>query len=333
MASRKNRKALCASVVALMLLLMGQVSFAGALRERIMERRIAQTQSEMQEDADAPRASADLPAGIRIVRDVPYGSDEQQRFDVYSPAQTTGAPVIFLVHGGAWFFGDKAARAVVENKVARWVPRGFVVVSANYRLLPEAAPLEQARDVARAFAAAQDQAASWGGDRTRFILMGHSAGAHLVALLATAPSISAGLVSTPWLGAIALDSAALDVAKIMRAKHARFYDRAFGDDPKYWRAASPFHAMAGAPRPMLLVCSTQRDDSCSQAERFAAKASSLGAKVSVLEQNLAHQDVNLMLGEERGYTEAVESFLGSLDESVANALTNHSRGVVLRGVR
>lgn len=132
MASRKNRKALRASGVALMLLLMGQVSCAGSLRERIIERRIAQAQSEMQEDADAPRASADLPAGIRIVRDVPYGSDEQQRFDVYSPAQATGAPVIFLVHGGVWFLGDKTARAVVENKIARWVPRGFVVVSTNY---------------------------------------------------------------------------------------------------------------------------------------------------------------------------------------------------------
>lgn len=84
---------------------------------------------------------------------------------------------------------------------------------------------------------------------------------------------------------------------------------------------------------MLLVCSTQRDDSCSQAERFAAKALLLGARASVLEQNLSHQDVNLRLGEESGYTEAVESFVGSLDESVAKALTNHSRGVMLRGAR
>lgn len=322
MASWKSAKALRACMGVLMLLPMWQASFAGSLRDRIIERRAALVQSKMQEDAVAPRESASLPAGIRIVRDARYGSDEQQRFDVYSPAQKTVAPVIFMVHGGAWSLGDKAARAVVENKVARWVPRGFVVVSTNYRLLPKAAPLEQARDVARALAAAQDQAASWGGDRTRFILMGHSAGAHLVTLLAAAPSVSSGLVSTPWLGAIALDSAALDVVTIMRARHPRFYDRAFGDDPEYWRSASPFHAMAGASRPMLLVCSTRHDDSCSQANRFAAKASLLGARASVLEQNLSHQDVNQRLGEERGYTEAVESFLGSLDESLAKVLTN-----------
>jgi hypothetical protein len=40
--------------------------------------------------------------------------------------------------------------SVVRNKVANWVPRGFIFVSVNYRLLPDAAPLLQAEDVARA---------------------------------------------------------------------------------------------------------------------------------------------------------------------------------------
>ncbi|MEN6586272.1 MAG: alpha/beta hydrolase [Sulfuricella sp.] len=316
MSSRNNTQALGAGAVASMLLLMWQVSFAGPLRDRILERRAGQEQR----NAAAPRDSASLPAGMRVERDIPYGSDAQQRFDVYAPAQAEGAPVIFMVHGGAWSMGDKAAQAVVENKVARWVPMGFIVVSANYRLLPKADPVEQARDVARALAAVQDKAASWGGDRTRFILMGHSAGAHLVSLLATTPSISSGLGSTPWLGTVSLDSAALDVVKIMERRHARFYDRAFGNDPKYLRSASPFYALAGAGRPMLLVCSTRRDDSCSQARPFVAKAASLGTSASVLEQDLSHQDINQRLGMEGSYTAAVESFMASLDESVAKAL-------------
>lgn len=320
MASRNKAKALRAGAVASILLLMCQASFAGPLRESFIERRAGQVQSTLPEDA-APRETASLPAGMRIERDIPYGGDAQQRFDVYSPVQAEGAPVIFMVHGGAWSMGDKAAQAVVENKVARWVPRGFIVVSANYRLLPKADPVEQARDVARALAAAQDRAAAWGGDRTRFILMGHSAGAHLVTLLATAPAISSGLVSTPWLGTVSLDSGALDVVKIMAGRHARLYGSAFGDDPGFWRAASPYYAMTGAGRPILLVCSARRGDSCPQARMFAAKASSLGTRASVLEQDLSHRDINQRLGMDGAYTAAVESFLASLDESVAKTLS------------
>jgi arylformamidase len=215
----------------LALLLLCQASFAGPLRDRIIERRQQQTHSPMLDDGTDIADPISLPAGIRVVRDVAYGSDPQQRFDVYAPAEAKGAPVIFIVHGGGWFRGDKAMRAVVENKVARWVPKGFVVVSTNYRLLPKANPIEQARDVARALAVAQDKAASWGGDRSKFILIGHSAGAHLVSLLTAAPSVSSGIVSTPWLGTVSLDSAAFDVVKIMEARHFALYDPAFGRDP------------------------------------------------------------------------------------------------------
>jgi len=323
-ASKKTAKTLRICVAAIMLLLMWQISRAGTLRDRIIERRTSQEQSEMIEDSAAARGSATLPAGARVVRDVPYGSDAQQRFDVYIPAGAKDAPVIVMVHGGAWALGDKGVKAVVENKVAHWVPKGFILISANYRLLPKADPLEQAKDVARAVAAAQDKAASWGGDRSRFILMGHSAGAHLAALLTASPALSSGIVSTPWLGTVALDSAALDVMKIMETRHARLYDRAFGRTPEFWRSASPFHAMTGVGRPILLVCSTKRADSCPQAEQFSAKAKSLGTKASVLKQDLSHGEINQKLGEAGAYTEAVETFLGSLDESIAKLLTKHS---------
>ena len=65
-----------------------------------------------------------LPAGVRLLRDVAYGSDREQRMDVYLPPpaklQAESAPVILMVHGGAWRVGDKAHRPVIENKVARW---------------------------------------------------------------------------------------------------------------------------------------------------------------------------------------------------------------------
>jgi len=258
--------------------------------------------------AALPAAAADT----RIVRDVAYGPDARQRFDVYAPPEARGAPVIFFVHGGGWAFGDKSNRGVVHNKTARWLPRGFVFVSANYRMLPEADPLEQARDVARALAAAQAQAASWGGDPARFILMGHSAGAHLVALIASAPGIALDFGARPWLGTVELDSAALDVERIMRASHLRLYDRAFGNDPAYWAKASPLARLSAAGAPFLAVCSTRRADSCPAARDYAAKARALGTRASVLEENLSHRQINEELGEDNDYTRAVESFLDTL---------------------
>jgi arylformamidase len=278
----------------------------------------AQAADGLPADKAATEGPGLLPAGVRIVRDVPYGTDKRQRFDVYHTAQSNGAPVIFMVHGGAWQWGDKGAKNVVENKVAYWVQRGFVFISTNYRMLPTD-PVEQARDVARALAVAQDRSPSWGADRNRFILMGHSAGAHLVALLAADPSLSAGLVATPWMGVVSLDSAALNVVEIMENRHLRLYDRAFGRDPRGWRSASPFHALTIATRPLLLVCSAQRSDSCSQAHRFAAKAKSLNGSATVLEKDLSHGEINALLGKDPDYTREVESFLAQLVNAVTAA--------------
>lgn len=256
----------------------------------------------------------------RVVRNVHYGSDIRQRFDVYAPADAKGAPVIFMVHGGGWAYGDKSARGVTENKVKRWVPRGFLVISTNYRMIPKADPLEQARDVARAIAVAQQRAASWGGDPAKFILMGHSAGAHLVALLNASPAIAGDLPLTPWLGVVSIESGALDVVEIMNAPHARLFDRAFGRDSAYWRTVSPMHALERASAPILVVCSIRRPASCARSDRFAAKATALGSRASVLREDLSHAEADARLGVDPGYTDAVESFMRTLDVGVAQLL-------------
>lgn len=259
-------------------------------------------------------------APMRVLRDVPYGRDPAQRFDVYAPGDAKGAPVIFMVHGGGWSAGDKAARGVVQNKVSRWVPRGFVVVSTNYRVLPQADPVAQARDVARALAMAQRRAASWGADRARFVTMGHSAGGHLVALLAASPELAARTPIMAPLGTVSLESGAFDVPAIMDARHARLYDRAFGSDRAFWVAASPYHVLASQGPPILLVCSVRRGSSCTQAERFAAKATSLGRRASILRETLTHADADGLVGSDSAYTGQIESFLRTLDPEIARRL-------------
>ena len=261
-------------------------------------------------DDRGPRAA---PAGTRLVPDISYGPDPAQRFDVYvstrPAAGTAPAPVIFFVHGGGWSRGDKTNGRVVEPKVAHWVDEGYVVISANYRMLPTPVA-QQADDVAAAIAFAQAQAGLWGGDPKRFILMGHSAGAHLVALIgAGAPTATR---PQPWRGAVLLDSAALDVPAIMNNRHLGLYDRAFGADPRQWTSLSPIAQLARATPPMLAVCSSRRRESCGQADRFAAKANGLGGHVRVLREDLSHMEINATLGAGSDYTTQVDAFMQSV---------------------
>jgi len=285
--------------------------WAGPLRDRYMDRTEGRSADNLEKE-ERPGGPITLPEGVRVERDIAYGADTAQRIDVYFPVRPKAAPILFMVHGGAWMVGDKATSRVVVNKMKRWVGRGFIMVSVNYRLSPQADPVEQANDVAKALAFAQSKAMTWGGDPARFVLMGHSAGAHLVALLAADPSIGKQQGAKPWLGTIALDSAAFDVPRIMQARHPRFYDRVFKDDPAYWRKASPIYRLSRVEAPMLLVCSSQRQDSCPQARNFAAKASAQNAKVTVLPVALSHSEINENLGVAGDYTEEVESFLRSI---------------------
>jgi arylformamidase len=102
-------------------------------------------------------------AAADVRRDLAYGADANQRMDVYLPAEPRHAPVIVMVHGGAWMIGDKANAGVVEPKATHWTKAGYVFVSLDYRLWPKAGPLEQANDVADALAYVEKHAASWGG--------------------------------------------------------------------------------------------------------------------------------------------------------------------------
>lgn len=286
-----------------------------AIGQTVRERIAARMARDELDDGDDERVATGASFGpaVQVVRDVAYGRDDDQRFDVYLPRRgVQNAPVIFMVHGGGWYRGDKAMRAVVANKVAYWVPKGFIFISTNYRMLPQAAPVEQAEDVARALIDAQQKAASWGGDASKFILMGHSAGAHLVALVSSNPDLVLRQGAKRWRGSVLLDSAALDVVQTMEGPHLPLHDRAFGSDPSFWRRASPYHHLASGASPMLAVASTRRKSSPPQAHRFAEKAASLGLRVPVLEQALSHREINETLGTNGPYTEAVDAFIVTL---------------------
>ena len=311
---------------------------AGPLMDRIRELRQARTQqtpgaddtgasvAELQAD-DAPNASPghlQLPADTRLLRNLAYGPDPRQRLDVYVPGNTAAVGVVFMVHGGAWRLGSKSAGPVVANKVQRWLPKGLALISMDYRLLPDTPVASQAEDVRSALAWAQQQAPAWGLPADRFVLMGHSAGAHLVALLSANPAWAWSAGVQPWLGTVVLDSAALDVPTLMKRPHARLYDAAFGNDPSVWTLLSPAHRLTPQALPMQLVCSTKRaDDACGQAQAFAQQATAHGTRAEVQPQARTHAEINADLGMHSPYTQAVESFLASLHPQLRLALQPH----------
>ena len=304
----------------LLLGLLGQFTsaFGGPLRDRIEERLESRRAAAQSDDAaemetgDQSTTGVRLPPDARLERDLSYGDDPQQRLDVYLPAQAKAAPIILMVHGGAWMIGDKGASAFVSNKIARWLPKGYILVSSNYRMSRQPNPLDQADDIARALAFVQTKAPSWGGDPTRVLLLGHSAGAHLVSLLAADPRIVTSKGGTAWLGTIVLDSAAYDLVEIMQSKHKGFYDRVFGKDQAFWTKASPYHRLTAAPAPMFLVCSSHSNGSCPQARTFSAKAIELGGRVVGLPVDMKHGELNKELGLPSDYTATIEGFMRTL---------------------
>jgi acetyl esterase/lipase len=134
-----------------------------------------------------------------------FDGRDRQTLDVFAPKGVKNRPVLIFVHGGAWFFGDKNFFGI-HRAIGPFLARnGVVTVVINYRLSPHVKHPEHVKDVARAFAWVRRHIADYGGDPDRIFLCGHSAGAHLVSLLATDEQY----LKDPDLGLKAADRAAL----------------------------------------------------------------------------------------------------------------------------
>lgn len=304
-------KRLVLTYFTLVALLFTFIANAGPLRDRI--------EKHMQDKGK----NISLPQNIQVTREISYGQNPKQRIDIYAPTNPNHSPVIVMVHGGAWKNGDKTMSKVFLNKVNRWVNQNFIFVSVNYPMLPEYRAYEQAESVATAIAYVQKNATQWGGNPESLILMGHSAGAHIVSLLSSNPQLVMNAGGSPWLGTVSLDSAAMDVPKVMSSRHLDFYDDAFGKDTSMWQKASPYHQLTQQARPLLAVCSTQRSDKpCLQAENYATQAKQLNIRVELLPEDLSHGEINDYLGLDSDYTQAVERFMSTLNEDIAAQLSH-----------
>src|SRR5476651_2143850 len=153
-----------------------------------------------------------------VKRDIPYtkNPDKLQTLDVYSPAKAKNLPVVFWIHGGGWQGGDKSS---VQIKPKVFMDKGFVFVSTNYRLLPAVDMATIVRDIAKSIRWVHDHIAEYGGDPKNLLVMGHSAGAQLAALICTDDRYlkAEGLSLAITKGCVPVDGDTYDVPMMIEA--------------------------------------------------------------------------------------------------------------------
>ncbi len=252
------------------------------------------------------------------------------QLDLYVPDAAAAAdrrPVVVYVHGGGWRAGDKGNK--IARKASLFTGAGYLFASVNYRLSPNpidpAFPADRVRfpaqpdDVGEAIAWIDRNVSGYGGDPARILLIGHSAGAHLVSLVSTDRRYVTrwGVDRHHLIGTVSLDTDAYDVAARVATgtnqARALIYN-AFATPAENaadgsWAAASPL-AHAGAKDPSMLLVT--QAGAPRRAADSAAMAAALGAGGGeVLAVPYDHAGINDAVGspdDPAGETTAIIAF-------------------------
>ncbi|WP_127571922.1 alpha/beta hydrolase [Georgenia faecalis] len=198
------------------------------------------------------------PRTVERIADLRYGEHRRHRLDVYRRrGGPVGGPVLVYFHGGGYTSGGKhrEARALLH----RLAQRGWVCVSATYRLRPEAGFADHLGDAHRVLEWTQCHAAAYGGDPSTLVMAGSSAGAHLTALCALAPGRAADSASP---GAPAVASPGAPTAPTAPTAPPRiaaavclygYYGRYYGADRDGSPPSTPLALDAAGAPPFFLV--------------------------------------------------------------------------------
>jgi arylformamidase len=278
----------------------------------------------------APAEGAVVHRDLVYDRDSPPADPNLNALDLYLPGglqPDDSRPAVVYLHGGAWAVGDKANQ--IANKAALFTGAGYAFASVNYRLSP-ADPTgfdpgrvrfpDHPHDVGEAVAWLERNLDAYGGDPSRMLLIGHSAGAHLASLVSTDPSYVRAYEVEPWrlIGAVSLDTDAFDVAAEAdpaspTANNPLLFQNAFGTSAENaatdsWRLASPIH-WADPADPRHLFVTSQIP---SRVADNRAMASALGqGPAEVLSLPYSHEQINDAVGgpDPAGETQTIMSFV------------------------
>jgi arylformamidase len=241
--------------------------------------------------------------------------------DVYHFGQTTqNSPVVIYVHGGAWAIGDKANS--LDSKKNLFSSLGYILVSVNYRLSPSTVSTDPNRimypmhnnDVADAVKWIYDNINTYGGNKQKMALLGHSAGAHLVSLTGTSnlflPTRSIPLNAIK--GVASIDTEGYDVAFQCNDNNT-YYLNAFGNTNTNWVQASPLSQLfSGTSYPKFFIAKRGTASRIAISDAFITKLQSVGVTVSQVTGNqYDHEGINDAIGAtgETAITDPLKAFL------------------------
>jgi acetyl esterase/lipase len=245
-----------------------------------------------------------------VTRDIPYATAHaRQVLDVHAPAGAKNLPVVFWIHGGGWQTGDKG---MVALKPKAFMDAGLVFVSINHRLLPTVDMGAITRDVGSALGWVHKNITAYGGDPTRILVMGHSSGGQLAALMCTDDRYvkAEGFSLTTIKGCVPVDADTFDIPAIIEMAETRArvhhlplptygHRQKFGDDPAKHRDFSAVTHVAkgkGIP-PFLILHIGGNPDTGAQARRLAGVLETAGISVKVVAgREATHASINDDIG-------------------------------------
>jgi acetyl esterase/lipase len=246
---------------------------------------------------------------LTVTLNQPYAPGDRHRLDVYVlRAAAKPRPVIVYLYGGAWAAGTKAEFAWVGAALAR---RGFMAVVPDYRIYPEAHWPMFLEDNAAAVRWARGHAASFGGDPSKLVLMGHSSGAHNAFSLAVDPR---------WLADVGMAPRDLRAIIGLSGPYSMFpldgprEHAIFGPQTGY---TEPVDHVDGRSPPMLLIIGDRdRAAEPSNSDDVAARVRGKGGVAEVIHYaSLGHSDTQDALaappGRPPGIIDAILHFLAS----------------------
>lgn len=224
-----------------------------------------------------------------VTRDVHYTDktdDKLRTLDIYAPKGAKGAPVFVFIHGGGWSKRDKDE---VGSQPKLFNSAGTIVVSVNYRLVPAVRHPENVQDIAAAITWISKNISKSGGDPNKIVLMGHSAGSHLAALVATDGRYLAahGLRRNHLRGVVTLDGSAFDIPDRIKNGSEQVVEncrKAFGEREEVQIDGSPVkHVEGSVPLPpILLVYLKEGSLNHSQSRRFSELVERAGGKAKLV---------------------------------------------------
>ena len=251
--------------------------------------------------------TASFGGGLNV--DIYRPTEKPKGLFAFAMADKDKAPVLLYVHGGGWISGE---RTKVYNLPVYARERGYLLVSTDYRPVPQTSIDGQVNEVARAIRWTRANIERYGGDPNRIVIMGHSAGSHLVSMVAVKK------LGGSIRGVIANDVQAYDLPEYHRLRNnsmATVYQKAFGTNPANWVKHSPMTYVdqgSGYPPFLILYSRSDYERRKALANAFANALRRKGTQVTVYDgRNYTHGTIASGIGTSSSVTAAVDRFLTS----------------------